>query len=57
MMFVILLMNRVNPHGLATRHTQLRRDVADAVQAAIYDAPLIDWEARRTPAPAATPAQ
>jgi CubicO group peptidase (beta-lactamase class C family) len=55
--FVILLMNRVNPRGLATRHTQLRRDVADAVQAAIQDAPLIDWEARRTAAPAATPAQ
>jgi CubicO group peptidase (beta-lactamase class C family) len=55
--FVVLLMNRVNPRGLATRHTQLRRDVADAVQAAIHDAPLIDWEARRTAAPAATPAQ
>jgi CubicO group peptidase (beta-lactamase class C family) len=50
--FVVLLMNRVNPRGLATRHTQLRRDVADVVQAAIHDAPLIDWEARRT---AATP--
>jgi len=54
---VILLMNRVNPRGLATRHAQLRRDVADAVQSAIHDAPLIDWEARRTAAPAATPAQ
>ena len=30
----VLLMNRVNPHGIATRHTQLRRDVADAVQSA-----------------------
>src|SRR5437764_12534330 len=49
--FVILLMNRVNPRGLATRHAQLRRDVADAVQAAIHDAPLIDWEARRAAAP------
>jgi CubicO group peptidase (beta-lactamase class C family) len=55
--FVVLLMNRVNPRGLATRHTQLRRDVADVVQAAIHDAPLIDWEARRAPVPAATPAQ
>jgi CubicO group peptidase (beta-lactamase class C family) len=55
--FVILLMNRVNPRGLATRHTQLRRDVADAVQSAIHDAPLIDWELRRAAAPAATPAQ
>ena len=49
--FVVLLMNRVNPRGLATRHTQLRRDVADVVQAAIHDAPLIDWEARRTATP------
>ncbi len=49
--FVILLMNRVNPHGIATRHTQLRRDVADAVQSAIVDAPLIDWEARRATTP------
>ena len=55
--FVILLMNRVNPRGLATRHTQLRRDVADVVQSAIHDAPLIDWEVRRTAPPAATPAQ
>jgi serine-type D-Ala-D-Ala carboxypeptidase len=46
--FVVLLMNRVNPHGLATRHAQLRRDVADVVQSAIHDAPLMDWEARRT---------
>jgi CubicO group peptidase (beta-lactamase class C family) len=45
--FVVLLMNRVNPHGLATRHAQLRRDVADAVQSAVCDAPLIDWEALR----------
>jgi CubicO group peptidase (beta-lactamase class C family) len=49
--FVILLMNRVNPRGIATRHVQLRRDVADAVQAALLDAPLIDWEARRAAAP------
>src|SRR5207237_1173616 len=50
--FVILLMNRVNPHGLATRHAQLRRDVADAVQSALRAAPLLDWQARR---PAAAP--
>jgi hypothetical protein len=37
----------VNSRGYATRHTQLRRDVADAVQSAIRDAPLVDWEARR----------
>ena len=46
-LFVVLLMNRVNSRGEATRHVQLRRDVADAVQSALRDAPLIDWEARR----------
>jgi CubicO group peptidase (beta-lactamase class C family) len=46
-LFVVLLTNRVNPRGEATRHVQLRRDVADAVQSAIRDAPLVDWEARR----------
>jgi CubicO group peptidase (beta-lactamase class C family) len=46
-LFVVLLTNRVNSRGEATRHVQLRRDVADAVHAAIRDAPLIDWEARR----------
>ena len=46
-LFVVLLTNRVNSRGEATRHVQLRRDVSDAVQSAIRDAPLIDWEARR----------
>ena len=46
-LFVVLLMNRVNSRGEATRHVQLRRDVADAVQSSIRDAPLVDWEARR----------
>jgi CubicO group peptidase (beta-lactamase class C family) len=46
-LFVVLLTNRVNSRGEATRHSQLRRDVADAVQSAIRDAPLIDWETRR----------
>lgn len=46
-LFVVLLMNRVNARGEATRHVQLRRDVADAVQSSLRDAPLIDWEARR----------
>jgi CubicO group peptidase (beta-lactamase class C family) len=45
-LFVVLLTNRVNSHGTGTRHVQLRRDVADAVQASILDAPLIDWETR-----------
>lgn len=44
---VVLLMNRVTSRGEATRHVQFRRDIADAVQAAILDAPLIDWEGRR----------
>lgn len=47
--FVILLTNRVNPTSENQRHVRLRRDVADAVQQAILDAPLIDWEARRPP--------
>jgi CubicO group peptidase (beta-lactamase class C family) len=46
-LFVVVLSNRVNSRGESTRHTQLRRDVADAVQSSIQDAPLIDWEARR----------
>ena len=46
-LFVVLLTNRVNSRGEATRHVQLRRDIADAVQSAIRDAPLVDWEARR----------
>lgn len=46
-LFVVLLMNRVNSRGTSTRHLKLRRDVADAVQAAIVDAPLTDWEMRR----------
>ena len=45
--FVVLLMNRVNSHGTSTRHAQLRRDLADAVQRAIVDAPLIQWEPPR----------
>jgi CubicO group peptidase (beta-lactamase class C family) len=43
-LFVVLLMNRVTSRGEGTRHVQLRRDIADAVQAAILDAPRIDWE-------------
>ena len=47
--FAVLLMNRVNSHGASTRHAQMRRDLADAVQASIADAPLVDWEARYKP--------
>jgi CubicO group peptidase (beta-lactamase class C family) len=46
-LFVVLLMNRVNSRGEGTRHVQLRRDVSDAVQRAVIDAPLIDWEGLR----------
>ncbi len=46
-LFVVLLMNRVNTRGEATRHVQLRRDVSDAVQRAVLDAPLVDWEGLR----------
>ncbi|MDQ3605131.1 MAG: serine hydrolase, partial [Gemmatimonadota bacterium] len=46
-LFVILLTNRVNPTSDNLKIAPLRRAVADAVQAAILDAPLIDWEARR----------
>ncbi len=45
--FVVLLTNRVNTRGDSGRHIQLRRDVADAVQRAVMDAPLVQWEARR----------
>ena len=45
--FVVLLTNRVNSRGEGTRHVQLRRDVSDAVQRAILDAPLQDWESLR----------
>jgi len=38
-LFVVLLTNRVNSHGTSTRHAQLRRDIADAVQQAIVDSP------------------
>lgn len=41
--FVVLLTNRVNPTRANLRHEALRRDVADAVQRAILDAPLIRW--------------
>jgi hypothetical protein len=40
---VVLLTNRVDPTRANMRHEALRRDVADAVQAAVLDAPLIAW--------------
>ena len=41
--FVVLLTNRVNPTRANLRHEALRRDIANAVQAAILEAPLIEW--------------
>ena len=46
-LFVILLTTRVNPTSQNQKQAPLRRAVADAVQEAIVDAPLVDWEARR----------
>lgn len=46
-LFIVLLTNRVNPTAANQRHVALRRAVSDAVHAAIVDAPLVDWEARR----------
>jgi beta-N-acetylhexosaminidase len=39
-LYVVLLMNRVNPTRDNQRHLALRRDVADAVQRAITDMPV-----------------
>ena len=46
-LYVVLLTNRVNPTRTNMRHEALRRDIADAVQAAVTDAPLVEWRARR----------
>lgn len=43
-LYVVLLTNAVNPTRRHTKHFQLRRDVADAVQQAVTDQPLIQWE-------------
>ncbi len=45
-LYVVLLTNRVNPTRNNTRIGPLRRAVADAVQRAVLDAQLIDWESR-----------
>ncbi|MBW3570357.1 MAG: serine hydrolase [Gemmatimonadetes bacterium] len=45
--FVVLLTTRVNPTAQNQKQAPLRRAVADAVQNAMVDAPLVDWEARR----------
>jgi CubicO group peptidase (beta-lactamase class C family) len=45
-LFVVVLTNRVNPTSNNTRHVQLRRDVADAVQQAVLGARIVNWESR-----------
>ena len=45
-LFVVVLTNRVNPTRNNTRHVQLRRDVADAVQQAVLGARIVNWEDR-----------
>jgi CubicO group peptidase (beta-lactamase class C family) len=45
-LFVVVLTNRVNPTRSNTRHVQLRRDVADAVQQAVLGARIVNWESR-----------
>lgn len=47
-LFVVLLMNRINSRGASEEHLSIRRAVSDAVQAAILDAPLVEWEKRLT---------
>ena len=42
-LFVVLLTNRVDPTRANMRHEALRRDIANAVQAAILDAPMLRW--------------
>ena len=46
-LYVVLLTNRVNPTRSNMRHEALRRDIADAVQSAVTDAPLIQWRTGR----------
>ncbi len=52
-MFIIVLSNRVNSAGMTTGHTALRRAVADAVEQAVRNEPVVLWE--RPPAAPDTP--
>lgn len=47
--WVVLLTNRVYPTRNNTKHINLRREISDAVQQAVTDAPLVDWEALQQP--------
>ena len=47
--WVVLLTNRVYPTRNNSKHLSLRREVSDAVEQAVTDAPLIDWESLHQP--------
>ena len=47
--WVVLLTNRVYPTRNNNKHVELRRNIADAVEQAVTDAPLIDWESQHQP--------
>lgn len=49
--WVVLLTNRVYPTRTNEKHLALRRAISDAVQEAVLDAPLIDWEALHPQSP------
>jgi len=49
--WVVLLTNRVYPTRNNSKHLNLRREVSDAVEQSVLDAPLIDWEALHQPSP------
>jgi len=46
---VVLLTNRVYPTRNNTKLGPLRRAVSDAVEQAVTNAPLIDWESMQRP--------
>ena len=46
-LYVILLTNRVDPTSTNQKQAPLRRAVADAVQRAAINAPLVDWESKQ----------
>jgi CubicO group peptidase (beta-lactamase class C family) len=46
-LFVVLLTNRVNETSANQKQAPLRRALADTVQKAVMDAPLINWEEKR----------
>lgn len=46
--YVVLLTNRVNPTRANMKHEPLRRVLADAVQEAVLDAPVVEWQPRTT---------